>query len=158
MFLNWTSDCVLTLKLFLGNEPILGLCASFYFETTSIQFPIGRKTDPQKYCSFRITWLDSLVSRLFTVFFYLILERIFELRSPGCILNIVLYGGASHSFMTIYIKSYQKCTEKVNQYEWGNSKLQSRDHKVYYRTLRIIGSSETIEIKTGSHIIIENQD
>lgn len=47
---------------------------------------------------------------------------------------------------------------KVNQYEWGDSKLQARDNKVYYRSLKIIGSSETIEIKTGSHIMIENQD
>ena len=95
--------------------------------------------------------------RRFTVFLSNFREDL-RIRSPGCILIIVLYSGASQSFIAIYIKSCQKCTEKVNQYEWGNSKLQSRDHKVYYRTLRVIGSCETIEIKTGSHIMIENQD
>jgi hypothetical protein len=49
-------------------------------------------------------------------------------------------------------------SNEVNKYEWGKTKLLSRDHKVFYDTLRIIGNDETIEIKTGSHIIIENQD
>ena len=39
--------------------------------------------------------------------------------------------------------------KQVNKYEWGKTKLLSRDHKVFYDTLRIIGNDETIEIKTG---------
>ena len=56
------------------------------------------------------------------------------------------------------ISKNSKILREVNKYEWGKTKLLSRDHKVFYDTLRIIGTDETIEVKTGSHIIIENQD
>ena len=50
-------------------------------------------------------------------------------------------------------------TEDVNKYEWGGQRLVGRDHKIFYTSLKISGANgKTIEIKTGNHITIENQD
>ena len=50
-------------------------------------------------------------------------------------------------------------TEDVNKYEWGGQRLVGRDHKIFYTSLKISGAKgESIEIKTGNHITIENQD
>ena len=49
--------------------------------------------------------------------------------------------------------------DETNRYEWGGQRLVGRDHKVFYTSLKIFGANgETIEIKTGNHITIENQD
>ena len=48
---------------------------------------------------------------------------------------------------------------ETNRYEWGGQRLVGRDHKVFYTSLKIIGAGgESIEIKTGNHITIENQE
>ena len=48
---------------------------------------------------------------------------------------------------------------ETNRYEWGGQRLVGRDHKVFYTSLKIFGAGrESIEIKTGNHITIGNQD
>ena len=49
--------------------------------------------------------------------------------------------------------------DEINKYEWGGQRLVGRDHKVFYTSLKIFGAKgESVEIKTGNHITIENQD
>ena len=49
--------------------------------------------------------------------------------------------------------------DEKNRYEWGGQRLVGRDHKVFYTSLKIFGTEgENVEIKTGNHITIENQD
>ena len=56
-------------------------------------------------------------------------------------------------------EALNQSTEDVNKYEWGGQRLVGRDHKIFYTSLRISGGKgESIEIKTGNHITIENQD
>ena len=45
------------------------------------------------------------------------------------------------------------------KYEWSGQRLVGRDRKIFYTSLKISGpNGESIEIKTGDHITIENQD
>ena len=56
-------------------------------------------------------------------------------------------------------EALNQSTEDVNKYEWGGQRLVGRDHKIFYTSLKISGAKgESIEIKTGNHITIENQD
>ena len=56
-------------------------------------------------------------------------------------------------------EALNQSTEDVNKYEWGGQRLVGRDHKIFYTSLKISGAKgECIEIKTGNHITIENQD
>ena len=46
----------------------------------------------------------------------------------------------------------------VNKYEWAGQRLVGRDHKIFYTSLKISCKGESIQIKTGDHITIKNQD
>ena len=47
---------------------------------------------------------------------------------------------------------------EVNKYEWDQtSKIETRDNKVYYRSLKVIGNAGSIVIRTGSHVTIEDE-
>ena len=49
-------------------------------------------------------------------------------------------------------------SEIKNKYEWSGQRLVGRDHKIFYTSLKISGGGESIQIKTGDHITIKNQD
>ena len=47
--------------------------------------------------------------------------------------------------------------EEFNEYEWGGHRWGGRNHKIFYASLKILDAGgESIEIKTGDHITIEN--
>ena len=48
----------------------------------------------------------------------------------------------------------------VNKYEWGGLYTSASENKVYlyYKSLKIIGREEEVEIEAGSHILIQNND
>ena len=55
-------------------------------------------------------------------------------------------------------EALNQSTEDVNKYEWGGQRLVGRDHKIFYTSLKISCKGESIQIKTGDHITIKNQD
>ena len=48
--------------------------------------------------------------------------------------------------------------EDANEYEWGELCSVGRDHKIFYTALKVMGKGESVEIKTGDHVILENED
>ena len=63
-------------------------------------------------------------------------------------------------FMSFVQKPYKVPKIGINRYQWGSSRISASKNRVYiyYRSLKITGGNETIEIKTGSHILIDNHD
>ena len=57
-------------------------------------------------------------------------------------------------------KSFRKERREVNKYEWGGLYTSASENKVYlyYKSLKIIGREEEVEIEAGSHILIQNND
>ena len=50
-------------------------------------------------------------------------------------------------------------SEIKNKYEWSGQRLVGRDRKIFYTSLKISGpNGESIEIKTGDHITIDQEN
>ena len=58
----------------------------------------------------------------------------------------------------IEVESKTSGFEDANEYEWGELCSVGRGHKIFYTSLKVTGKGESVEIKTGDHVILENGD